>query len=255
MVELVLPRGYRLVSLDSVDSTNEEAWRLARAGSAQATLVIWAKAQTVGRGRQGRHWVSKPGNLYCSFLIPARWPTRRAPEIGFVATNAVAETVTAFLPPGCRVLCKWPNDVLVNGGKVAGILLENVTGNAPKADQLILGIGINLTHFPDETRYPATCLLDEGADEADIGTVLQDLAGRVAAGLAAWERKGFGDVRRSWLSRAAGLGAPIEIRLPSETLRGVFRDLDSDGALVLATGESERRVTVGDVSLASPPPI
>lgn len=254
MVELVLPRDYRLIPLDSVDSTNEEARRRATAGSAEATLVIWAKAQTAGQGRQGRRWVSEPGNLYCSFLIPARWPTKRAPEIGFVAANAVAETVVAFLPPSCRVVCKWPNDVLVNGRKVAGILLENVTGNGSRADQLILGIGINLAHCPDETRYPATSLIAEGAENADIAKVLEGLAQRVAEGLAAWTRSGFDDVRCAWLARAAGLGSSIEVRLPGETVRGIFRDLDADGALVLGTGEAERRITAGDVLLASPSP-
>ena len=250
MAEIALPRGYRLVPLDTVDSTNEEAGRLAMTGSRQETLVIWAKSQTAGRGRKGRHWVSEPGNLYCSFLIPARWPTRRAPEVGFVAANAVAETVTAFLPPSCRVVCKWPNDVLVNDRKIAGILLENPVGHTP---QLILGIGINLALCPDETRYPATSLVAEGAEEPDIGKVLGGLAHRVSEGLAAWQRDGFRDVRRAWLARAAGLGAPIEVRLPGETLHGVFRGLDEDGTLVLAIGEAQRRIAAGDVLLAPPP--
>ena len=144
-----LPRGYVLKALDEIDSTNEEARRLAAAGAAAGT-VVWAKRQTAGRGRRGRSWISEPGNLFTSLILRPHVPPARAAELTFVASLAVAQAVAGFLPG--RIICtKWPNDVLVDGGKIAGILIESAAGTSGKVDWLVVGIGINVAHHPNDT--------------------------------------------------------------------------------------------------------
>ena len=120
---LQLPSPYRLVELESVDSTNAEAKRLAEAGAPDSTIV-WAKRQTAGRGRRGRSWVSGEGNLYFSILLRLPYPSRNVMQLGFVAANAIADALQVASPPGTFVHVKWPNDVLVEGKKIAGILME-----------------------------------------------------------------------------------------------------------------------------------
>ena len=128
-----LPPVYRLVALDSVESTNDEAWRLAEEGAAERTLV-WALVQTKGRGRRGRVWVAQPGNLVFSLLLRPERPPMEAAQIGFLAALALGEAVGSVAPPMIEVQYKWPNDVLFNGRKGAGILLESkgVAVNRPE---------------------------------------------------------------------------------------------------------------------------
>ena len=245
-----LPAFFSLVALDSVDSTNLEARRLAHAGAPEGTLV-WAREQTAGRGRRGRRWTSPAGNLYLSLLLrpPAR--VAEAAQIGFVAAVALAETLAGFLPQERRISCKWPNDLLVDGAKVAGILLEaEALGEEPAA--LVLGIGVNLASHPEGLAYPATSVLAAGGG-ASVESLLQALALRLEHWYDLWRRAGFTRVRERWLDFAAGLGAAIEVRLEGATLKGRFAALDPSGALELELAEGGRRlVTAGDVFY--PPP-
>ena len=151
----VLPDGWRLVALDSVGSTNDEAARLADAAAAEGT-VVWAREQTGGRGRRGRSWASPVGNLYTSTILRPDCPAARAAELGFAAALAVADIV----PAGHAVRVKWPNDVLVDGGKVAGILLESAIAQTGAVQHVIAGIGINVGFAPQlpEMRYPGAAL-------------------------------------------------------------------------------------------------
>ena len=151
----VLPDGWRLVALDSVGSTNDEAARLADAGAPEGT-VVWAREQTGGRGRRGRAWASPVGNLYTSTILRPDCPAARAAELGFVSALAVADIV----PPGRAVRVKWPNDVLVDGGKIAGILLESAIAQTGAVQHVIAGIGINVGFAPQlpEMRYPGAAL-------------------------------------------------------------------------------------------------
>ena len=127
----VLPDGWSLVALDSVGSTNDEAARLADAGAREGT-VVWAREQTGGRGRRGRHWVSPVGNLYSSTVLRPDCVAQRAAELGFAAALAVSDIV----PTGREVRVKWPNDVMVDGGKVAGILLESSIGQGGRVEHV-----------------------------------------------------------------------------------------------------------------------
>ena len=250
---LQLPSPYRLVELESVDSTNAEAKRLAEAGAEDFTIV-WAKRQTAGRGRRGRAWVSAEGNLYFSILLRLPYPARNVMQLGFVAANAVADAVQVAAPPGTFVHVKWPNDVLVEGKKIAGILMEaEIDMNAPEhLKWLVLGIGINVANHPPnrDTEYPATSLAGEGVvgDGLNVEALLDTLAKRFLAGLVTWRNLGFGPIRLHWLVRAKGLGGKVSVRLPNETLHGIFAALDEDGALILHLDDRpNRRITAGDV--------
>lgn len=263
---LQLPSPYRLVELDCVDSTNAEAKRLAADGAPDFTsdftpdfTIVWAKRQTAGRGRRGREWVSDEGNLYFSILLRLPYPMEIMTQLSFVAANAVADAVQVAAPRGSFVNVKWPNDVLLEGKKIAGILLEGDPNlKTGTFNWLVLGIGVNVATHPavEEDAYPATSLAAQGAtDEAlDVAALLDTLAKRFLAGLATWRNLGFGPIRRHWLARAKGLGGPVTVRLPNETIDGVFGALDENGALILhLDGQPNRTITAGDVFIPVDP--
>jgi BirA family transcriptional regulator, biotin operon repressor / biotin---[acetyl-CoA-carboxylase] ligase len=236
---------FTLVALDRIDSTNEEALRRARAGAPEGTLV-WAREQTGGRGRRGRAWSSPPGNLYVSLLLRPGVPPAEAAQLGFVAAVAIAETLRAALPAERGLSCKWPNDLLVDGAKVAGILPEAEAAGR-NVEALVLGMGINLASHPADTPYPATSLQAAGA-HITVEALLDSLAGRLLLWYRRWQEAGFLPIRLRWLDFAAGVGQPIEVRLEGATLHGRFAALDTTGALDLELADGNHRlVTAGDV--------
>ncbi len=242
-----LPPAYRLVVLDSVGSTNDEALRLASEGAEDGTLV-WAREQTSGRGRQGRSWESPPGNLYFSLVLRPDCAPAEAAQLGFVAGLALGEAFGSVAPPLIEVTYKWPNDLLLNGRKAAGILLESRGGPEGALDCLILGVGANLQHFPEDTSFPATSLRYEGAADVDAVALLEAFGRHFSSWVNRWLDDGFAPVRRAWLHHAHGLGEEIEVRLPRETLTGTFKDLDERGVLMLELpGGARREISAGDV--------
>ncbi len=256
-----LPSPFRAIYHPVIDSTNEEALRIAEGEAAVCPpgdiIVVWAGEQSKGRGRRGREWLSKPGNLYASLLMRPDFAAEKAMQLSFVAANGLAEAISGVLAEGTSVTCKWPNDILVEGRKVSGILLETSTvgkeaGNGGNPQWLIIGFGVNIEHFPDDAEFPATSLIGEGADreKATPALLLESICRRFQAGFATWRKLGFAPVRRSWLARAHGLGGPVRVRLERRSLDGTFRELDEDGALLLETGAGETlRITAGDVFL------
>ena len=246
-----LPPAYRLVALDSVESTNDEAKRLAREGAEDGTLV-WAREQRGGRGRYGRGWQSPRGNLYLSLVLRPDRPLNEAMQLGFVAALALGDALGIVLPPLAETRIKWPNDVLVNGKKVAGLLLEAETGPDGALAALVLGLGVNVAHHPEETTFPATNLRAEGAGgDVDEVSVLEAFARHFLTWVNHWLDEGFAPVRDRWLKRAVGVGEQVEARLVHETVTGTFRDIDETGALVLETPDGgQRRIAAGDIYLA-----
>jgi BirA family biotin operon repressor/biotin-[acetyl-CoA-carboxylase] ligase len=234
----VLPDGWTLVALDSVGSTNDEARRLADDGAPEGT-VVWAREQLGGRGRRGRRWVSPRGNLYCSTILRPACPAARAAELGFVAALAVADLV----PAGREARLKWPNDVLVDGGKIAGILPESSVRQDGAVDHVVLGVGVNVAFAPvlPEMRYPGATL--GGSVEA----ALEGLTAALARWLGEWRRAGFGAIRARWLENAGPLGADIDVKLGEELVRGRFAGLDGTGALLLDTAAGPRKITSGEL--------
>jgi BirA family transcriptional regulator, biotin operon repressor / biotin---[acetyl-CoA-carboxylase] ligase len=243
---LRLPPAFRLVALASVGSTNEEARRLAREGAEDGTIV-WAREQSSGRGRRGRGWSSPPGNLYCSLVLRPDCPPGEAAQLGFIAALAVGETCGGFVPPLVELHHKWPNDVLLGGRKVSGILLESESDAAGALDWLVLGVGINVASAPEGTEFPATSLHAEGAGDIPVEPVLEAFSRHFLSWVDRWLADGFPPVRAAWKRRAWRLGEEIVARLPNEEVRGRFEDLDETGALVLSTAAGRRRITAGEV--------
>ncbi len=234
----VLPDGWRLVALPIVGSTMDEAARLADAGAPEGT-VVWAREQTGGRGRRGRSWASPVGNLYTSTVLRPACLAARAAELGFVAALAVADMV----PEERAVRVKWPNDVLVDGGKVAGILLESAIGQNAMVQHVVAGIGVNIGFAPQlpEMRYPGAAL------GGTVEEALERLTAALAARLVEWRRHGFETVRTSWLLRAGPLGAEVDVKLGDELVRGRFGGVDHEGALLLETSSGRRRIVSGEL--------
>jgi BirA family biotin operon repressor/biotin-[acetyl-CoA-carboxylase] ligase len=234
----VLPDGWTLVALDSVGSTNDEAAHLAEAGAPEGT-VVWAREQTGGRGRRGRLWASPIGNLYSSTILRPDCPAARAAELGFVAALAVADIV----PAGRDVRVKWPNDVMVDGGKVAGILPESSIGRGGNAEHVVMGIGVNVGFAPNlpEMRYPGANL--GGTVEAALERLTAALARRVAE----WRHGGFETVRTQWLAKAGPFGLEVDVKLGDEVVRGRFAGMDREGALLLDTAAGPRRIVAGEL--------
>jgi len=244
-----LPQEYRLVELDEIDSTNDEAKRLAAAGAPEGTLV-WARCQTVGRGRRGRAWSSRRGNLFASIIVRPDCAPLQAAQLTFAAALAVRDMLTIYIADSASIACKWPNDVLVKGRKISGILLESSTAGQGNVDWLVLGIGVNLRHHPDiGGRHPSTSLIDEGAGEVDLCAALWDFAGAFSRRWKQWRDGGFAPIRDAWLENAFGLGERASIKLERGEFVGGFVGIDANGALRLKAGDgTERLFSAGDVT-------
>ena len=238
-------------------STNADVLELARAGAAEG-LWLRAERQTLGRGRQGRAWESPDGNSYASTLVRLRPTDPTAATLALVAAVASAEAVGVYLspspfeasrfslsgrerkepaqPPKGELTLKWPNDLLIDGAKASGILLERAD------DAVVIGIGVNLAHHPELSDRPTTSLAAHGVAVAPA-QFIETLAESFARWLARWRGEGIAPVRRCWLGRAHPIGTALTARLPDgSAIDGLFDGLDTDGALILRLAGGARRV-------------
>ena len=229
-----IPGCFRLVAVEETGSTNDDAMAAAREGALDGTL-IWARRQTKGRGRRGRRWISPDGNLHVSFVVRPGVPSARAGEVAFVAALAAADAC-ARLAPKADIRCKWPNDVLADGRKAAGLLIESSISQ-DRIDWLVIGVGINLAAHPAEVEFPATDLAHHRGAPVAVEEGLSALAKAFEARYKAWLAQGFAAVRSAWLERAAGLGGPIRVRLETGEVHGTFAGLDEEGALRLSLAD------------------
>ncbi len=249
---IAFPPGYVLIKLDSVDSTNDEAKRRAEGGAPDNT-VIWARQQTVGRGRRGRSWESPLGNLYCSLLLRPKHSYDVVMQLGFVAALALQECLAARAPAGVPVACKWPNDLLIGGQKCAGILMETAgAGGKLGPDWTVLGFGLNVMRHPARSEFPATSLHKSGFAAVQLDELLVEILSRFDVWRGRWQGLGFSAVRDAWMAVAFGRGEAVTVRLHDETLHGTFADMDRDGALLVDVAAGQRRITAGDVFYSLP---
>jgi BirA family biotin operon repressor/biotin-[acetyl-CoA-carboxylase] ligase len=209
--------------------------------------VVWAREQTAGRGRAGSTFVSPPGSLYFSAILRPACPAASAAQLGFAAALAVGEAIAARLPPGRELGYKWPNDVLVDGRKVSGILLESSAAQDGALAWLVAGMGVNVANHPAETAWPATSLAALGAASVGLEELLRGIAAAFWAEIARWLDQGFRPLREAWLARAYGLGEAVRVRLPRESFSGRFLDLDADGVLLVETPAGPRRISAGEI--------
>lgn len=255
--------GYRLAAFETIGSTNTEAMERARAGD-PGDLWVVARAQTAGRGRRGRAWETPTGNLAASLLKIVDLDPLTAATLGFVAGLSLDEALRRVAPTlDARVLLdgadgvgpserdrlalKWPNDVLLGGAKLSGIMLEREDLGGGRT-ALVIGIGVNVAYAPDGLPYPATSLREAGLS-VTADDVFAALAEAWTGIEGMWDGgRGFKDVRRAWLARAAGLGGRVAVRVGSEVVEGTFETLDDEGRLVVRAGDGTvKRITAGEV--------
>ena len=243
--------GMRVIAHEVLGSTNTEALNLARRGE-HGPLWVTAERQSAGRGRRGRAWISQPGNLYASLLLTDPASAERWPELSFVAAlgvhDAIAEAAPALAP---LLAIKWPNDLLLAGAKVAGVLLE---GEGGEHGALVVGVGVNCANHPADVEEPATDLAAAGVPVAPT-TLLGALSRTMLGRLAQWNAgEGFAAIRADWLARATGVGGTVRVRLADREIVGRFEALDRAGGLVLRLpDDSITTIAAGDVFILPPP--
>jgi BirA family transcriptional regulator, biotin operon repressor / biotin---[acetyl-CoA-carboxylase] ligase len=245
--------GYRLLSLEATGSTNDDALQAARSGD-PGHLWITAAEQFAGRGRHGRQWSSPQGNLYASLLLIDPCDVASAPQLGFVAGLALHEAVEAVTGLGApRLALKWPNDLLLDGAKISGLLLEGHRLQPEGPLAIVIGFGVNVSFAPSGTPYPAASL-QEVQSNLSRDQVFLALSSAFARTFTAWRTSSrmnasdpFGAIRKLWLERAAGVGQEVTLRLPSGEKRGVFEGLDRFGRLQLKGASGVELIDAGDL--------
>ena len=239
--------SWRHLDLLAVGSTNAEAMALAEEGD-PGRLWVTAAEQLSGRGRRGRGWASPPGNFYASALLIDPGPRASLGSLPLVLAVAVRNAIAACgLPDGVDLKIKWPNDILLNGAKCCGLLLESQ--NLPDGRiAVVAGSGINIVSHPEPGLYRATALNREGIG-ATPPVLFAHLARSFDAALRLWdEGRGLAAIRESWLAHARGIGEPITVNLANGQVEGLFEGIDADGVLLLRTGDgTTRRISSGDL--------
>jgi BirA family biotin operon repressor/biotin-[acetyl-CoA-carboxylase] ligase len=244
---MTFPPGYTLLSLPEVESTNDEAARRLKSGEAAMRTVVTATSQTKGRGRYGRDWVSDEGNLFASILLKPPGVSFSWAQLGFVASLSIAEGLKKILHDK-KVQLKWPNDVLVEDKKIAGILLE-IKPNPKNEDALILGFGVNCVSHPDNAAVMATDLKEQEVEQTEPAKVLEVIMNVFSGYYELWLEKGFPAIREPWLAHAKDLKKEITVRHGNSEIKGEFVDIGSDdGALYIKQQDEEPiRIAAGDV--------
>ncbi len=240
------PQGYRCLAYDTLDSTMAEAARLGPTIDGPTWIIT--KTQTDGRGRRGRVWENPKGNLAATLVFHPFCTPQVAAQRSFVAANALFETLALYVDRA-KLATKWPNDVLLNGGKVAGILLES-SGKGPFVDWLSVGVGVNLSETPSgvkDAKFPPVSLQGEGGASVSPEEFLVYLAGNVATQEGKLDRFGFDKIRTDWLKNAAKLGETITALQGAEMIQGIFDTIDTDGNLVLITAKGPRKIAAADI--------
>ena len=226
--------GFTVHRLSRVDSTNTQASRLAEDGAPDGTLVV-AEAQTGGRGRHGRAWQSPPGNFYGSLLLRPQVRLADAASLSLVIGLAAREAVEAVAGHGLGITVKWPNDLVIDGCKLAGILLEGSAAADGRCEWLVAGLGVNLVWHPGLLDYPSTSLVAEGAEDVPVDRFLDAYIASLARHLPLWRRDGFAPFRDLWLAHAAGIGRQVTLRVGEAVHRGLLADLDAAGSILIET--------------------
>jgi BirA family biotin operon repressor/biotin-[acetyl-CoA-carboxylase] ligase len=248
-LEPSLPAGYRLQQADQLPSTSDACVEQAKAGAADG-LAILARSQTAGRGSRGRSWACPPGNLYLSVLLR---PRNRNEEAGagqwaLLAGVAFIEALSGFDRDPAALSLKWPNDVLRDGAKLGGILVDVAMTAAGGAEWLVIGVGANLASAPAIEGRRTAALQPPGAPPAPAAVAAAFLE-RIAQWREVLAQAGFAPVREAWLERAHPLGTPVTIKDSLRSREGVFAGLSPRGELLLSVAGRIHAISTGDVLL------
>jgi len=255
---LHLPNGYTHIFLDEIDSTNAEALR--RSGhDAPSGLWIWAARQSAGRGRMGRQWISDEGNLFASLLLRPQCVLGQCPQLAFAAAIAVYDAVKDIGGEQLttRLSLKWPNDLLLDGAKLGGILLESVSATDTAKKTIVIGTGLNLISHPSQRHPPVTSLALQKISSTPK-QAFEHLAHHTAKWIDIWSQgAGWSKVRAAWQERSIPAGTAIAVKISDEPLSGSYAGITDEGALLLDTGQGAghetgtriRQIHAGDVFL------
>lgn len=234
--------------LAETGSTNEDALVAGRAGSV-GPLWIRADRQLSGRGRQGRAWDSPVGNLHCSLLLPVTAEPFRLPLISQVAAVALADAIGRLLDDRADLRIKWPNDILLDGAKVAGILVEG-TRTSSGLQLCVIGCGVNCSSYPGQLPYRATSLAEAAGRAVDPARLFALLQAAIAEALDTWDDgRGYPAIRARWLTRALPLDTPLVVRGPRDLVSGRYQGIDEQGRLLLLGPHGPMAVEAGEVNL------
>ena len=247
-----LPIKYRIMIYDEITSTNDEAKICAMKGEQYCPdwTLIWAKSQTAGRGRRGRVWESLDGNLFASIILRPKLPAQEALQISYIASIAVHETTVKHCSSGDSVLCKWPNDILLNNKKISGILLESSGIENGLLDWLVIGLGVNICKAPNNTSYPTTSFHNEGILNITREDFLLSFSRSFLKWHNIWSTDGFAYIRDIWLKRAKGINSQIRILTNNRIISGIFVGINNEGSLLLkndALSHKYHVVSAGDI--------
>jgi BirA family biotin operon repressor/biotin-[acetyl-CoA-carboxylase] ligase len=241
----ILAPPLHLIELQTVGSTNDHAKQLAK-NAYPAGTVVWAQTQTAGRGRQGNIWESFSGNLFMSMILRPKMNISKVGQLSFLTAVAVVTVLKKHIPAPNALQLKWPNDVLLNGKKIAGILIESESRGVHHLPWAVVGIGVNVTGAPEN----GIALRDIGVSDVESGHLVEGIAREMKRLLKQWEKDGFSAIREIWLGHAYKLGEDITARLPQETVTGIFSGIDATGALQLKMNdETMRLISSGEVFL------
>jgi len=218
-------------------STMDEARALATTQNVPEGVVVQADQQTSGRGRFGNTWTSPLGNLYMTLVLRPRVATTLCAQLSFVVAVALADTLKALGVPAASTKLKWPNDVLIDGRKIAGILLEMQSGQKDMPDFLLAGIGVNVVVPPE-----AGIGIASFAPHVDVTQVRTQLVADIARWYDIWQEQGFAHVRTRWLENAYGVGQPVTARMADKSAQGVFEGIDVDGNLIMREANGQARI-------------
>jgi BirA family transcriptional regulator, biotin operon repressor / biotin---[acetyl-CoA-carboxylase] ligase len=252
-------RGYRLIGFDAVGSTSSEAADAARAGDV-GDVWFAALQQTAGRGRRGRQWETPHGNLAASLLVVPDCDPAISATLGFVAGVALNNALRQALPtasvrtgidgadaPDVRIALKWPNDVLADGAKLAGILLE-AHGRPDGRMAVVIGLGVNVVAAPHGLPYPATSLATLGTG-LGAEPLFAALSNAWVDAVEVWDSgRGVAEILSLWRGAAAGIGAEVAVSRDGDVVRGIFETIDEAGRLIVRANDNSRvAITAGDV--------
>ncbi|MDA8253939.1 MAG: biotin--[acetyl-CoA-carboxylase] ligase [Rhodospirillales bacterium] len=241
---------FRLSIHDSLPSTSDLCRARALDGEPDG-LAVLARRQTRGRGTNGRAWQSPEGNLYLSVLLRPQEEARDTGQWSLLAAVALAESLAPLLPDPRALTLKWPNDALLHGRKLAGILTEAASGPDGMLSFLVVGMGVNLAVAPRLPDRPTACLAEVVPPPAP-----EAFARQLLSSLQTWRevraRDGFARVRDAWLARGPRPAAPLQVRLGATTAEGGFAGLGPDGSLLLATAAGIRTFVAGEVVTPQP---
>jgi BirA family biotin operon repressor/biotin-[acetyl-CoA-carboxylase] ligase len=206
--------------------------------------VVQALSQTSGRGRQGREWVSPVGNLYMSLLLYPECDAAKAGQMSFVTAVAVSAAIDEYIEPGHLKTLKWPNDVLIDGKKCAGILIESVLGKDGVVDALIIGIGVNIVAPPEGSIGVAQV---SGGKQVPIHPFRDKVLHELEETYRQWKHQGFAPIRTRWLKQAHGLGDIITARFAKDEAKGIFKGIDDKGALLLDIEGDTKNIAAAEI--------